>query len=146
MNRTWLWAFAAIAAFTTACGGDPEIVLPTEYTIENGGNLYQATADLCGTVAVDEAGRGRWRRWTESDSRIASARVRNDPDWGTIVLIQPGTYTVPQDLCEDERVWLNWLLGIGFVVAAVLIVFRMGRDRPPKEPRSLEEAAYLSGP
>lgn len=114
--------------------------LPRRYTITRGGNLYEATATICGTNATDEAGRGRWRRWRESDERIARALLRSHPHpkWGTIVPIQPGTYSVPHDLCEDEGSFSWWWVAILLVAAAAFFLFSSGY-RGDKRPGPLGE-------
>ena len=130
-----------VAAILTACNQGPEKKLPSAHFIMPEGNLYLATAELCGTVAMDEAERGRWRRWLTADERLAAAPQRQDPRWGTVVIIQPGIYHVPSDLCEDEgmALWVKIVLGIFLAALAVLFVgglARSSRGQAPSPPRA----------
>ena len=93
----------------SACGSDEEVPLPATFEIVEGSNIYAATATLCGSTELDEQGRGRYRRWDKSDERIANAPRRYNPaTHSTDVIIPPGTYKVPPDLCASEAADMIW--------------------------------------
>lgn len=129
---TWL----IIRAVTNPTAAEEKnSALPATYEIVQNGNLYDATVALCGSVnAADKEGRGRWRRWRNADARIAVASMHRSRAWGWVITIQPGTYKVPSDLCEDEtnNGWLGWIfvifLGLVFLVLLVRVL-RGGRPR-----------------
>ena len=124
MKTVLLLAILAMATIT-GCAREEAHRLPMSYQIFAGENLFTATAQLCGSTAPDEQGRGRWRRWLKSDERIARAEVRQHPTLGTIVVIQPGSYIVPRNLCANEASF-PWLLVLA-VCCVFALIYILGR-------------------
>ena len=132
----WLVALSLVM-FATACSGEnPNEDLPSTFTILQGGSLFAATVELCGVDAAVQQGRGRWREWRNSDVRIEKARMIRDAKWGWKVIIPPGTYDVPRNLCADEAAGFLWLVfviigtGVLAVVGALVIRARREGNRP----------------
>ncbi|MEK7140761.1 MAG: hypothetical protein AAB815_03175 [Patescibacteria group bacterium] len=136
MKRIFLLALAIITMAIPACANDDTMTLPASYAIAKGSNLYEATAALCGTNSVDEQNRGRWRRWLSADPILAKAQLRQSKSWGTIAIVQPGTYNVPQDLCADEAQfpWVALIIGAGVLAVVGVLARREWQERNHPQP------------
>ncbi|MEK7569339.1 MAG: hypothetical protein AAB500_00385 [Patescibacteria group bacterium] len=127
---------------------EPTKPLPQKFFLAQGSDLFTATAELCKSAgALDEQGRGRWRRWGESDPvaarAIAKAKWRRGIGW--IVPIPSGTYNVPAKLCAAEAAGSKtlWALAIvalmtSWVGVMVVQVNKARSSRWTKEPLSQE--------
>ena len=131
-NMKYLTFLFAAALVLAACAGNEEEALPATYTIAEGGNLFQATADLCGTKALDEQGRGRWRRWASSDERLARAPTRWNKRLG-VVVVPPGTYNIPRNLCAEEGNESIWFVAFLFLAGGFIALLLFARKRSPEE-------------
>ena len=149
-DRSCRAAFVAVIALLVAsCGGENDgPPLPEKWDIPPNGNLYIATGQICGTNPVDEKGRGRWRRWgnVNEDVALAMAKMKKDPDWGWVPIIQPGEYNVPRDLCQDEA-GTNWLVIVGLLVGLLVVGFVLYIWRPwqPANPTPRPDFSTLRG-